>query len=193
MANVAIAFVPIVTPFAFDTSPIGGNYLNKTALPRARICFRLNAGVVAAKVGGNTQSLTVACSLPPNFAYTLEYVSAHIAVDECVNYSDIGFLSTTLGDGQGIRLSEMFSDGISVFAPPSSILETKMYAPVNKFPMPIYNDQGNTPAMDIALFDNEGTNSTSAGTLSALACFLQYDIEQVYNVGINYPVPVQLR
>lgn len=194
MANIAIDFNPVAEPFPFDTTPVGGEQFERSALPRARICFRVNEGAVAAKIATNTQTLRIANLLPRNYAYTLEFLYASIlfgTAGDADHYEDVSWISTMLGDGQGRRNTEMFSQGSS----PGLLMVglTKIWQPLNKFTMPIFNVQANPPSIDIQLFDSDAVNATASGSVSTLACFLQYDLEQAYNIGLNFPLPVQHR
>lgn len=193
MANIALTFTPDAVPFNFDFSSLGVA-VDRTAIPRSRICFRVNGDAVAAKIATNTQSIVIVNELPENYAYTLEfiYVSALFNTsDDVDHYTDVSYLAAKLGDGEGPRYTELISDGNA-----PGLLNVglqKVWHPLNKFNMPMFNEVGQFVAVELHLFDSDAVNATAAGTVSSLACFLQYDLEQAYNVAVNFPLPVQQR
>lgn len=194
MATITTSFAPAAQMFPFDMDQLGGSsYGQYTAAPRGRVCFRVADGVIAAKGAGDVGFITCDCELPLGYAYIAEYIYCSIQctadTGDADHYSNIGLLSYRLGDGQSTRFNQLISQGLFTDFTDSQ----KVWIPERLFPLPLFNDQGNTPNVDVEIIDDDGVNATVAGTFSVLACFMQFDIEQAYNLGINFPTPVQVR
>lgn len=185
--------VPRIEPF--DMSPVGGAQLDKTALPRARLVFRLNGEDILAKGAGDTGRVRVINSLPPGFAYTFEYAYITIVVPtsqtDADHYSDNSAIGFALGDGEGVRQSQLFSRGIM----PAVTLagSQKIWEPLNPYQPPLFNRTFTTGNITLDAWDDDGVNATAAAEVSSLVTLLQFDIEQIFNVGLNFPLPVQVR
>lgn len=194
MANVNINLVPVITTFPFDLDPVAGTLLMKSALPRARLTFQVNDGAIAAKIATNTTTINITNTLPVNFAYVFEYCTVQVAfatsTSDAGTMDDTGAILVNLGDGAGGRRASLFSRGATAdsLAAGSQII----YRSENVFPSPIYNSLSVTPTIILRLSERDA-GATVAGLLSSIVSVLQYDIDQVFNVGINYPIPVSLR
>lgn len=73
-----------------------------------------------------------------------------------------------------------------------STLFIKTYRPQNHFASPLWDEGGGTVTTEFRFSDNDGTNATAAGTILFFACFLQYDIVQALDTGINAPQAVRI-
>lgn len=193
MANILTGVTLPAAPFPFETG--GGAVLPNTALPRQRILFRGNASAIAAKIATNTGTVRLTATLPPNFAYTVDYVYASVTfatnATDADHYSDVGNVRITLGDGQGARESQMFSRGL--LPDDLNAGSSKIWSPINIYSPPIFNTVGAATNIIIELWDTDAVNATVAGVVSCLVSVLQFDIAQVYNVALNYPLPVTIR
>lgn len=193
MANIALTVTPPPIVFPFATLP--GARLPYSPVPRGRVVFRVNAQVIAAKIATNTTSIRVNCLLPANYAYVFEWMQANVilATDplEASQFEAVGEMQFLLGDGAGARVTELCSDG--VYHTTLNAGSGRAWKVVKQFPLPIYNLLQNNPSIEVRLNDADAVNATVAGLLSTTVSCLQYDIEQVFNVGVNYPVPVQVR
>lgn len=194
MANIALTFAPEARPFPFDTDPIGGGVIDRTALPRGRVTFQINDGAIAAKIATNTTTILTTCVLPANYAYTFEYASVQASfatsASDAANFESLGMMLVNLGDGLGGRRAQMFSRG--AMNDGLAVASQIAWEPLNVFPSPIFNTEGATPQVLLRFADLDA-GATVAGLLATVVSFLQYDIEQVFNVGVNYPVPVSNR
>lgn len=193
MANIAIDISP--TPGVFPFSTVGGFVLPYSAVPRGRVVFRVNATVIAAKIATNTTSIRIRNILPPNYAYVLEWLQCDIDLptdtSEASQFDAVGELRTLLGDGAGPRISQLFSEG--VYATTLNAGSGRAWCALQPYPLPIFNQLAGVPSVELRLFDADAVNATVAGTFSSTLSFLQYDIEQVFNLALNFPVPVQIR
>ncbi len=194
MANIDITFTPPAAPFPFELDIARSHYLEKTALPRGRVTFQQADGVVTAKIATNTTTVNVVCTLPANYAYVFEYASVQIAFDtdtaDAANFENVGMMLVNLGDGLGGRRAQFFSRGQT--GDSLNAGSQIAWAPLNVFPSPIFNLQQNSPNLILRFYDTDA-GATEEGLLSAVVSLLQYDIEQIFNVGVNFPVPVSIR
>lgn len=195
MANVDLAFAPAPSTFPFDLSPVGGVLLPKTALPRARLIFQINDGAITAKAMGNTTTITVTMTLPRNFAYSFEYLTVQLSfatsTSDAATYEDIGMMQFISNDGVGAgRRAQLVSLGAcaDIAAAGSQVA----YAPVNVFPSPIFNTRSVTPSLLFRISDLDA-GATVAGLMAVTCSVLQYDLEQVFSVGVNFPLPVSIK
>lgn len=195
MANIATDFSPDAVPFPFNSYPSGGVASAYTAIPRGRICYREPNGTIAAKIATNTGSVEVSAILPLGYAYILEYLFLSVRfatdLDDASHYADNGQLRFQLSDGQSTRHNNLLSEGLTPIELNAGSLKT--WNPVNAIPLPLYNLNANTMGVLAGVYDTDLVNATQAGVLSYFSCFLQYDIEQVFNLGVNFPIPIQVR
>jgi len=196
MANIAIAFAPDPTPFQFDLVPFApGGLLPKTAVPRGRMSFRLQDETITAKIATNTTSIEASCLLPANFAYVMEYAYCSVRfltdLDDADHFDSLGQIRFQLGDGQGTRHNQLFSEGVTPIELNAG--STKIWCPVCAYPLPLFNTNANQVTVILGVYDSDAVNATIEGDFSLLASFLQYDIEQVFNLPVNFPLPVQVR
>jgi len=192
MANVAIAVTVEGQLFPFSTAP--GDALRKSSLPRGRVSYRMNDQVIAAKIATNTTSAVIKMNLPQNFAYIMEYLAADAIfatdVDDALKWDAMGFINVT-GIGMGGRVSQLFSEG--QYATTLNAGSGRAWGTIQPYPLPLFSVLGNTLTVEVNLADSDVVNATVAGLLNMSASFLQYDIEQIYNVDLNFPLPVQTR
>jgi len=193
MANILLDVSPLPVLFPFATLPGAG--LPYSAVPRGRVVFRVNSQVIAAKIATNTTSIRVRNILPANYAYVFEWAQADVilATDEleASQFRAVGELQFLLGDGAGARSVQLNSEG--VYPTTLNAGSGRAWSAVAPFPLPMYNLLQGAPSIEIHLNDSDAVNATVAGLLNTTVTCLQYDIEQVFNVGVNYPVPVQVR
>lgn len=195
MANVALAFAPAAQPFPFDLAPVPSTLLAKSALPRGRITFQVTDGAITAKAMGNTTTITVTCTLPRNFAYTFEYLTCQLSfatsLTDAATIEDIGMMQFIRNDGvSGGRRAQLVSLGAcaDIDAAGSQVA----YAPVNVFPSPIFNTRSLSPSILFRISDLDA-GATVAGLMAVTVSCLQYDLEQVFSVGVNFPLPVSIK
>jgi len=192
MANVALTVTPVVRTFPFVTPP--GAEQPLTAVPIARITFNAVDTTIVAKIATNTTSISMGCPLPQNYAYTFEYATQRVTCltdpADAGNFDDIGTLIFGFGDGFGARHCEFLSDGIT-----GTLLNagsTKIWAPVNPYVPPIYNQRSQNATLTLLLNDTDA-GATVEGDYSAVLSLLQYDFAQAFNYPLNFPLPVTAR
>lgn len=193
MADIAIAFTGTVGKFPFQIPP--GAVQQVTAIPRARVCLSVVGGTITAKDAGNTTSILCTNTFPPNYAYTLEYVVVRVEVvgllADVDNFDTLGSMAYSnalpMGGAANTELSTLGPIGIL-----ANVGGAKIYEPRTPFGGPIFNQDGNSPIITLAINDRAAAN-TEVGVFGSMVCALQYDIEQVFNFPINYPIPVQSR
>lgn len=193
MANVAVAITLPVRSFPFIVPP-GEKVLGGSAIPIARLSFQIFDSTIAAKIATNTTSIVVTATLPPNFVYTFEYATQHIIITddttEAGNFDDLSMLHILFGDGLGPRHANMVSSGITGVL--GNAGSTKTWRPENAFPSPIFNQQGNSPAITIDLNDRDA-GDTNEAEYSAVISVLQYEFAQAFSYPLNFALPVSQR
>lgn len=192
MANVQIGFTAASKTFPFQIPP--GRVQPLTAIPRARLTFTVVAGVITAKIATNTTSLSVSITLPPNFAYTIEWASVNVSfptsTTDADNYDDIGaftFQQTDLGTFARVN---MIAPGI--FGVSANAGSSKIWEPDNAYGGPLYSLDGLPVLVTLDVNDNDA-GATVVGTLGSIVTVLQYDLRQVFNYPMNFPLPVTSR
>lgn len=192
MANIALTFAPPPQTFPFQIPP--GAVQPITAVPRARVRFITSLAVITAKIATNTTSIVLTFTLPLNYAYTFEYaqVSIQCPTDplDADNFDDVGQLIYFPGNDSGAIETELISQGITGHTLNAG--SVKSWTPVNASNSPLFNDQQIAIAVVMALNDNDAAN-TVVGAMNTFISFLQYDIDQVYNYPVNFPLPVSNR
>lgn len=166
-----------------------------TAVPKARLTFQANNVVIAAKIATNTTSIVATCTLPVNFAYTFEYAacSAQVVDDigDADHFGDVAAINFSFGDGLGTRRGQLFSRGLTETGLNAGSVKT--WEPLNTYTPPIYNQNGASPIISLAVNDNDAVNATNAGLFSCVVSFLQFDFAQVFAYPLNFPLPVSNR
>lgn len=192
MANIAFALSPDAKTFPFRIPP--GDQQQFTAIPRARISFFITDAVITAKIALNTSSIVSTLTLPVGYAYTFEYCTATIDTDadtaEADNFDDIGQLIYFAGDGSGARTTAMISQGISGILLNAG--SSKTWTPVNAYQSPLFNQDNTAVAAIVAINDNNA-GATAVSNFSLQASFLQFDLNQVFDYPLNFPIPVDSR
>lgn len=192
MANIAIDITVPGELFPFSTAP--GTILSGSSFPRGRVSFRNNASAIAAKIATNTTSAVLKLILPPNFAYILEYLALDVNfptdVDDAAKWDATGKL-TMSGIGNGGRISQLFSEGI--YATTLNAGSGRAWGTIQPYPLPLFSFGNAVLQAEARINDSDVVNATVAGTLSLSASYLQYDIEQIFNMPLNFPLPVQTR
>lgn len=192
MANIDLNPEPTPVMFPFHTVP--GAQLPYTAAPRGRVTFRVNAVTIAAKIATNTTSIRIEMILPANFAYIFEYGTVQVAfptnTGDADNYDSVGVGITRLGDGSGGRHNQLFSRGIT--GNTLNAGSEKTWSVLDMYPSPLYNVDQIAPQLDYFINDTDA-GATVVGMVSSYASFLIYDIEQVFNAPLNFPLPVSVR
>lgn len=192
MADVQLAVTPALRRFPFQIPQ--GAVQQYTAIPRARLTFQANDITIVAKIATNTTSILATCTLPENFVYTFEFASQRVVCPtdpaDAGNFDDVSMLSFGFSDGLGSRSAELFSRGIT-----GSSLNAgsqKVWSIINPYLAPIFNLVGAAPVLTFIANDTDAAN-TVEGDYSCLLSLLQYDMSQLFNFPLNYPVPVSNR
>jgi len=192
MANVALAVTPTLATFPFQVP--GGSFQQYSAVPLARLTFTARLVTIVAKIATNTTSIIATCTLPANYAYTFEYASQKIAIPsdpaDAGNFDDVSQMDFGFGDGEGARTAEMFSNGHTGILLNAG--SEKVWAPLNAYTPPMFNQAGNTLGIDISCNDTDA-GATAEGDYSLVVSVLQYDIAQIFAYPLNYPIPVSSR
>lgn len=196
MANIVLADSPTPQVFPFDMRPFGsGDILPMTAYPRARIIFRTAALTIVAKIATNTTSINSTCILPSDYGYVLEYAYQSVELptdlDDADHFADNGAIRFQLGDGQSSRTNQSKSAGLTALGLNAG--SQKIWCPDCTYPLPLFNVAGNVVTVVFDIWDTDIVNATIEGDYFLLASFLQYDLEQIYKLGVNFPQPVQVR
>lgn len=194
MANVALAVTPDLRVFPFSIPSPGFLADSPTAIPRARLIFQANNITIVAKIATNTTSIIATCLLPANYVYTFEYANQRVIVltdpGDAGNFDDVGLIAFAFGDGLGSRSMEMFSNGIT--GDSANAGSQKVWSSINPYSAPIYNLNANGPSLAFILNDTDAAN-TDEGDYSCLLSVLQYDMDQLFNYPLNFPLPVSQR
>ncbi len=193
MADIAIAFAGNTAIFPFQIPQ--GAVQQGTAIPRARVCMSVVGGTITAKIATNTTSILCTNTLPPNFAYTLEYLV--IKVEVVSAFADVDNFATlgSLAYSNGLPLGANANTELSTLGPFATLLNVgggKIWEPRTPFGGPMFNQDGDSVILTLAINDRDA-GATAVGVFDSLICLLQYDMEQVFNYPINYPIPVQSR
>lgn len=194
MANVVITATPEPRPFQFDVAPYAGGLLDKTALPRGRITYQVLDQAITAKIATNTTQINVINVLPANYAYVVEFATIRVSFPtdtaDAANFLPNGIMQVRLGDGLGARMAGLFSRGVT--SSDINAGSARIYHPENFFPSPVFNQRGDTPIINLEVFDTDA-GATVVGELNSVVSVLQFDLEQVFNVAVNFPLPVSVR
>lgn len=192
MANISLNLAPEATPFPFEVLP--GTIQPRTAVPLARLTFQVLNQVIAAKIATNTTSISVVQTLPPNYAYTFEYVTANVSCitdpTDADKFDDISDFLVNFNTGVLAR-SELLADGISHNTNNAGSLKT--WAIVNPYAAPIFNQDGLSCFLNMLFNDSDAVNATDACLFSSTTSVLQYEIGQVFDYPLNFPLPVSAR
>jgi len=192
MADVSLAITPALRTFPFQIPP--GARQQYTAVPRGRITFQANNITIVAKIATNTTSILATCTLPPNFAYAFEFANQRVVIltdpGDADNFDDVSMLAVAFADGLGSRGVQLISVGITGDA--GNAGSQKVWAPVNPYTQPIFNQDGASPSIVFICNDTNAAN-TDEGDYSCLLSLLVYDIEQVMAFPLNFPLPVSAR
>jgi len=196
MASLQQAFDPIarVLPFAQRREP--GAYND---LPRARVDYDIDGEVVTAKATANTNRLRINCNLPNNYAYVLDNVFTFLKItgglpgdaDGIDNFESIAGGELDPIGTAATRFMELFANG-NFITGSGEADGGKIWTPQSLSKQIFFNTQGSQMNLRVFLVDGDNSNATLAGELTYHASFLQYDIEQAYNVAVNAPLPVRL-
>lgn len=192
MANISLSFDAAARTFPFQIPP--GMVQQHTAIPRARLIFTIIAGVITAKIATNTTSINITVTLPANFAYMIEWASANVSfptsTSDADNFDDIGsftFQQTNLGTFARVN---MVAPGI--FGVSGNAGSSKIWEPDNAYGGPLFNLIGDDVLVNLELNDNDA-GATVVGSLGSIVTVLQYDLQQVFNFPMNFPIPVTSR
>jgi len=190
MANISINVPGIISTFPFNTLP--GANLQYSAVPRARIISVIVEEVIALKIAGNTTSIKVRNQFPKNYAYVFEFATIDVAFPtepaDASNFDGMGVCK--IRGGGPVRDLQLRSLGVAGHTLNAG--SARGYSIIDMFPSPIFNDEGTTPQIDLEINDNDAAE-TAAGTVTSYVSVLQFDLGQVFNVGMNFPLPVSIR
>ncbi len=185
----------VVTPnpaiFGFQGMPdIVGE---QSIVPRGEVVFSVIGGIVAATGVGDSQLLTVGCSLPVNFAYALLEVACELQGADAVDW-DVASLSRWQDDNalpptgsQSIRIPvQGLSHGIVQSATPSRLWT---YGTIpNQIIIP---KQGFAAGVSMANNFTNGNLQGSSMVFDFYARFLMYDVAQAHHWQANTPTPIR--
>lgn len=192
MANIVLTVTPSIRIFPFVIPP--GAIQPHTAVPRARLTFQAKDVTIVAKIATNTTSITMLCTLPANFAYTFEYATMRVNIDDDAtdadNFEDLGGITFGFGDLLGSRRCELLSDGI--LRTDLNAGSEKNWVPINPYVAPMFNQEQATVNLTLNCNDTDA-GATNEGLFSAVLTVLQYDFDQTFNYPVNFPVPVSAR
>lgn len=188
MAVVSQTITPTAEITSFAGLPRGDNNI----YPRARIVFADNTQV-ALKLAGNTNTVSYSIALPANYAYRVDqflinfFSGVSIDVD---NFDLLGKAIFQFAAAVNTLTVPLESLGVSSSGTIAGASQTWGIPQDQSFGEVFSNSSGAQPTLVAELFDNDGTNNTDALSALAYFSFLQYDIEQIVNVGVNAPQPV---
>lgn len=190
MTNITTAFTPGPILTSFEGLPSGED----TIKPRGRLKFITINGIIPSLLGTDTMDIDWTATLPANFGYALEYVTASVqfpTIADTADYDDLGLLFLQTGQPLNGQLPTI-SLGMNALGVTqnSASFATKIWSPVDAYKSVIYNQEGNSPLV-ILRFMNVSGNVGAAGTFSAQANFLQFDITQCLHVDVNSPLPTR--
>lgn len=195
MAEVAIAITPTRNVQLFAGLPASGT-LERSFLPRGCVSFQNVTSTIAAKGAGNTQTITTTCTLPPNYAYSLQYLVSTININTELAAADDfeRYAAITLNDGRqatpNVRFQAKAETSGVTSANAGSIVT---WSPINLYKSVFWNQDGVSPVLTLVITDSDGTNARAAASISNQVQFLQFDIDQATDVRVNAPQPVRLQ
>jgi len=147
--------------------------------------FLVPTEVLALKGAADTILLTVAWTLPPNFAYVLNEMYLNIIVDKAFEWRDTGQYrlsqASSATAGASYRVPIEFALA-SNSATGTTLRMTRIRS--GELPRtPIVTQVGGTTA--VMAFTNENANAQAAGTVDAIISYWEYDLEQVQYYPIH--------
>ena len=182
MANTNTAIAP--TPQFFPLTGLPDVTQNKTSLPKAECYFIGVSEAITASGAGDTQSLSVTCSLPQNFAYTLLDISFRVwGIDSSKPFETCGFAGFTdlrPSLGQVLALAHM-CEGTSHN---TGTTQEQVYAFNNRPTAVAIADSG--PSSFEIYLGNTNTQ-VQASNAEFLIRFGVYNIDQAHHVQVNAP------
>lgn len=153
----------------------------------------INAAIAAAGVGDN-QHLVINFSLPQNFAFSLCNFTLGIRTNaaQTNNWGDNADFSmhdaaTGASRTMDVQLGA-YANGVTQTE--STNLEIKNYKLWNIWATPMKPVIGDAVYAALQIY-NETAND-GAYTVDCTCSFLQFDINQIHNVGVNSPVPTRV-
>ncbi len=192
MAEVAIAIVPTIGIQMFSGLPYGTNNI----YPRARVIATTSTSV-AAKIATNTQTVTVNVNLPANYAYVMDsqFIAFRSAAtpSDLSHYNDLATQRISPDGATTLVLNQLVAPGEGLFLTNLAGMKVWQVPFGSGFGEVFFNRTGASPQVRYAMFDEDAVNATVALTANLYCTFLQYDIEQVTEVGVNAPQPVIVR
>ena len=161
-----------------------------TSLPRARVDFVVQDGVIPLKPVNDQQNVQVGVDLPTTFAYRM--ISSMIAVrqDQAFAWDAFGQLIIT----NAMRGQPLGQDNRHLIASENTrefttSLSERLYFTNNDTAMPTYILQSLrtnvAPVVDFRLTNTDAV-AAGAGVLNFFASFFEYDIEQTEAFPVHY-------
>lgn len=170
---------------------------DRSDLPRAKITWAFDDIVITAKIATNTNTFGVSMTLPANYAYALLNAEFTMQFDTDVDAADnfstgtlTYFTANTGGPafvGSEIRLGLVRHSTLTNDQAGSILVLT----PNPTFKDVFFNQLGLSPLVLMHVLDTDGTNATAVGALKGEVSFLQFDLNQAFDVTVNAPSPVR--
>lgn len=192
MAAVTTTITP--TQSVFSLAGFREPAAENSYLARGLLSLVSQDDAIAAVGAGDNQFLQANINLPPNFAYVLLdfVISIKMNAAGTINWGNNAELSMFNGVAGGTRTQDipigLFSNGVAHVA--TSNRELKIYKPWHIPTVPVKPANGMEQVSLNLQFFNETANDAAA-TIDLWGSFLQYDINQVHNVGVNSPIPTR--
>ncbi len=194
MAHVQDSFGTTITRQVFLKPPDAVRQF--TSMPRALVNYQITDGVVSAKPLNDTAETQVSIVLDFRFAYRLVDLTQHIIQDEANSWMPVAYLEITnamRGMPAAVTSRHAWSLADSLT---SAAGEMSVARPLNAEAGPRYVLQsvlqGIAPTITFKSFNITAT-AALAGTLSFMASFMEFDLEQVEGFPVHWPIPVFVR
>lgn len=195
MAQVSLSITPVQRQQQF-----AGRRNLEGINPFARIILEVAGAGIAAKIATNTQTVSVVCDLPADYAYAFESLHASIRIDAAIvgdsdsveNYEDNAEALLYI-DGTASSTNQFYLPFFSRGAHNSvaNARSRKEWTLSPAYKSVFYNDMGEVPNMTLVFSDSDAADATASGSMWFWASFLMYEIPQAYNVAVSAPVPVR--
>lgn len=194
MAHVQDSYVTTINRQVFLKPP--DEIRQFTSMPRALVHYHVTDGVVSAKPLNDTQETQVSIVLDFRFAYRLVDLTQHIIQDEANSWMAVAYLEINNGlrgmpAGVTSRHAWSMADSLT-----SAAGEMSVARPLSAEAGPRYVIQsvlqGVSPAITFKSFNITAT-AALAGTISFMASFMEFDLEQVEGFPVHWPIPVYTR
>lgn len=189
MARVTTTLLPRIITFPFKTGDAAPSIGLK---PSAAITASLVGSAIALTGAGDNQAAIVDFFLPANFSYVMTDLMAKINVVAAPNLWDDLALFTYNDQPAPNTAIEWAAEMATSGASSAGTVEVKVYAPTGLLPtFQMIPPVGGSVAARVQVFFENSTDQEPAAALSFTARFLQYTVNQAYDIDVNTPILIR--